>query len=97
MEDTKASGQPPVAPGRLQQAMRQHPLLSFFVLAYAISWVLFIPYVLSEWGVLRGNFTFTYILHTFGPSLAAIIVTGVTQGKAGVHRLRQRVRQWRAG
>lgn len=55
----------------LQGFVRRHPLFCFFLLAYAISWILVIPYVLSEWGILQGDFTVMYVLHTFGPSLAA--------------------------
>jgi membrane protease YdiL (CAAX protease family) len=76
--------------------MCQHPLLFYFFLAYAISWILFIPYVLAEWGVLQGNYTIFYILHTFGPTLAAIAMTAAIAGKTGLHELRQRIRQWRA-
>jgi membrane protease YdiL (CAAX protease family) len=77
----------------LQQWMRQHPLFSYFFLAYAISWIVFIPYVLAERGILQGNYTFFYLLHVFGPAIAAIVVTYITMGKAGLHELRQRIRQ----
>jgi membrane protease YdiL (CAAX protease family) len=80
----------------LKQVMRRHPLFFFFLLAYAISWILFIPYVLAEWGILQGNYTLFYIFHTFGPALAAIAMTAVIAGRAGLHELRQRIRQWRA-
>lgn len=83
------------APHSLQQWMRQHPLFSYFFLAYAISWIVFIPYVLAERGILQGNYTFFYILHVFGPAIAAIMVTFITAGKAGLHELRQRIRQVR--
>ena len=36
-----------------------------------------------------------YVLHTFGPALAAITMTRIIAGKAGLHELRQRIRQWR--
>jgi membrane protease YdiL (CAAX protease family) len=77
----------------LQQWIHQHPLISYFFLAYAISWILFIPYVLAEWGILSGNYMLFYLLHTFGPAFAAVIITAVIAGKAGVQELRQRIRQ----
>jgi len=80
----------------LQQVMRQHALFSYFLLAYVISWIMFIPYVLAEWGILQGNYTIFYIFHTFGPALAAIVMTAIIAGQTGLHELRQRVRQWRA-
>ncbi len=76
--------------------MRQHPLFFFFLLAYAFSWILFIPYVLAEWGILHGDFTIFYILHTFGPALAAIVMTAIIAGQPGLQNLRQRIRQRRA-
>jgi membrane protease YdiL (CAAX protease family) len=96
METSKASAQSTVASKSLPQWMRQHPLFSFFFIAYAFSWIVFIPYVLAEWGILTGNFTIFYIIHTFGPALAAIALTSVISGRTGLQNLRQRVRQWRA-
>ena len=77
--------------------MRQHPLFFFFLMAYTFSWILLIPSVLSAWGILPGDFTVMFVLHTFGPALAAIIMTGIVEGRAGLLSLRQRIRQWRAG
>jgi membrane protease YdiL (CAAX protease family) len=77
--------------------MRQHPLLFFFLMSYVFSWIISIPYVLSAWGILKVNFHFTFILKPFaGPTLAAIIMTSITEGKAGLLRLRQRLQQRRA-
>ena len=91
-----SGGQSKIAIKSLKRLMQGHPLVFYFLLAYMISWILFIPYVLAEWGVLQGNYTIFYILHTFGPALAAITMTGIIAGKAGLHELRRRIRQWRA-
>jgi membrane protease YdiL (CAAX protease family) len=96
MNASSVSSQSVPASKGLKETMRRHPLFSFFFLAYAISWVLFIPYVLAEWGYLEGNYNFFYILHVFGPALAAIVTTSVVDGKAGWQNMRQRIRQWRA-
>jgi membrane protease YdiL (CAAX protease family) len=78
--------------------MRQHPLFFFFFIAYAFSWIISIPYVLSAWDIVKGDFGPMFILKPFvGPTLAAILMTGVTEGKAGLLRLRQRLQQRRAG
>jgi membrane protease YdiL (CAAX protease family) len=79
--------------------MRQHPLFFFFLMAYAFSWIISMPYVLASWGILPpGAYTNVFILKPFaGPTLAAILMTGVTEGKAGLLRLRQRLQQRRAG
>lgn len=80
----------------LQQWAREHPLFSYFFLAYAFSWIVFIPYVLAERNILQGNYTFFYTLHVFGPAIAAIVMTSIIAGKAGLQELRQRIRQVRA-
>ena len=77
--------------------MSNHPLPFYFFLAYAITWVLLIPYTLSVWGIIGGDWTAAFILHTFGPAIAAIIVTAAVEGKGGVLGLRDRIRQWRVG
>ena len=81
---------------RIRQSMQQHPLLFFFLLAYAISWILSIPYILAEWGLIQGDMTIVFVLKSFGPFAAALIMTRITQGQAGIKALRDRIRQWRA-
>lgn len=98
MEPSKASGQSTATSRSLRQGMRQHPLFFFFLLAYAGSWLISTPYVLSVWGILPGDYTIAFILKPFaGPTLAAIIMTGTIEGKAGLRLLRQRLRQRRTG
>jgi len=78
--------------------MRKHPLFFFFFMAYAFSWIISLPYVLSVWRILPGDYTNVFALKQWvGPALAAIIMTSIIEGKAGVRRLRNRIRQWRAG
>jgi membrane protease YdiL (CAAX protease family) len=76
-----------------------HPLFSFFFIAYTFSWITFVPYVLSQWGILpkATSYTLFHVVHTYGPAVAAIIMIRMTEGKAGLIRLRSRIRQWRAG
>jgi membrane protease YdiL (CAAX protease family) len=38
-----------------------------------------------------------YVVHTFGPAVAAVIITTVVAGRTGREALRQRMRHWRAG
>lgn len=82
----------------LQRTMREHPLFFFFLIAYAGTWIILIPHILSVWGILKGDFGFLYIIKPFvGPTLAAIIMTRITEGKEGLLRLRRRLGQRRAG
>jgi membrane protease YdiL (CAAX protease family) len=87
------------SPRNLQQMMRQHPLFSFFLLAYAFSWILSIPFILSQWNILPNvqPYQIFFIIKSFGPALAAYIMCRVTEGQAGWQYLRSLIRQWRVG
>jgi len=97
METSKASHQAISTSSSLREVMRQHPLFSFFFMAYAFSWIMSIPYILGQWGVLHGNFIIIFVIKSFGPFLAAYVMTGIMEGKEGVLRLRQSIKQMRAG
>ena len=85
--------------------LARHPLISFFVMAYAFSWIAWSPWVLSEEGVgllpfelsgaTAGLLSAAAIL--LGPTLSVFIMTGVTEGRAGVRRLLHRIVLWRVG
>ena len=85
------------SPKKLKKFILNHPLVSFFLMAYGFSWILSIPFILSEWGVLKGNFQVVFVLKSFGPFAAAYIITGIVEGKEGLLRLRQRIKQMQAG
>ena len=79
-----------------------HPLVFFFLIAYAAAWLVWAPVVLSETGA--GLLTFTIPPHvvagviaagTFAPTLSAFIMTGITEGRVGIHRLLRRYVLWR--
>lgn len=81
-----------------------HPLIAYFVLAFGLMWLFVVPLGLSRShgsGVLpydlsEGFGNTLYLLGTFiGPTVAALVVTGVTEGRAGVARLLKRFVQWR--
>ncbi len=86
----------------------RYPLIAFFGLAYGISWLVWMPYILSldGFGVLpfrypdliEGN-QLTAILPGayLGPLAAAFTVTVVTEGRAGLRRWRRRLFQVRVG
>ena len=62
--------------------IRRFPLVAYFVLAYAFTWWV---YPLLRFNPLIG------LLGLFGPALAAIVVTAVTDGRPGVRALLGRV------
>ncbi len=71
-------------------------LIAYFVLAYAISWAVGIPLALSARKIIPQVFPpWTHYLVAYGPLLAAVIVTFVTQGKNGLKELGKRMVMWR--
>lgn len=77
---------------------KQHPLVAYFVLAYAITWALQIPLVAEKQGWVQASAPFSvHYLAAFGPMLAAIIVTGLTQGGGGIRALLAGLLKWRVG
>jgi membrane protease YdiL (CAAX protease family) len=96
----------PAQPASAHQGLlARHPLVSFFVMAYAFSWLVWTPWVLGEDGAgllpiklsdaTSGLLNAAAILA--GPTLAAFIMTGTTEGRAGVRRLLGRYVLWRVG
>ena len=97
MGSSESSGQPPLTSDGIRGAMLKHPLLSYFSMAYAIKFIVLIPYTLAAWGIISGDWTAAFVLATFGPFVAGIIMVNLTEGKAGLSRLRHSVMQWRVG
>lgn len=81
---------------KLLQTIKNHPLMFFFIIAYAFSWILSIPFILSEWGVLRGNYQAVFAIKSFGPFVASFLMTYILEGKEGMKRLKMRIKQTRA-
>jgi uncharacterized protein len=71
----------------LVSLIRRYPLITFFVLAYALSWW---PWILYSFDLLPNPIV------GFGPFLAALVVLALTEGKSGVGRLVRRMVRWRA-
>jgi uncharacterized protein len=99
---TTAPARPASAP---QGLLARHPLVSFFVMAYAFSWIVWTPWVLGEDGAgllpidisetASGYLNAAAILA--GPTLSAFIMTATTEGREGVRRLLGRYVLWRVG
>lgn len=70
--------------------VRRNPLVSFFVLAYGLSWAYWIPLALVGVRTAPGSST-THEPGLLGPALAAFIITGLTEGGAGVVAVAKRL------
>jgi membrane protease YdiL (CAAX protease family) len=71
---------------RISGLVRHHPLITFFILAYALSWW---AWILYPFGLIPNP------VASFGPFLAAMIVLALTEGKAGLLGLFRRMIRWR--
>lgn len=76
----------------------RHALLLYFLLAYAFSWAIEIPVALSMQGVISTQVPpALYYFASFGPFLAALLVTIIAEGSDGVYRLFVGLAKWRVG
>ena len=85
--------------------VRRHGLVTFYALAYLVSWLVWLPYVLSRDGLGVLGFSFPQLLGTsqfagvllgayLGPLGAAFIVTAVAEGRPGLRRWTGRLFRW---
>ena len=86
----------------IRGAIKRHPLLAFFILANALSWTAWVPYILSNNGLGVWDYTFELGQITgmlpgayLGPLSAAFIVTLTTGGRAGLRTWVGRLWRWR--
>ena len=83
--------------------IKRHPLVAYFVIAFAGTWILFVPILLSGRGLGLIHLPDTaglilFVLATYaGPFLAAFITTRVIEGQPGVRAWFRRMVQWQVG
>src|SRR5918994_276464 len=85
----------------LKNAIRNHPVVTYFALTFTISWggVLL---VMGEWAGMAataptGDLRFVYVLLAMlaGPSISSMLLTTILDGGNGVRALRLRSLKWR--
>jgi uncharacterized protein len=83
--------------------IKRHPLLTFFGLALAISWV-GILLVIGGPGAIPGASEqverlslFVMLVWLAGPSIAGVLLTAFVEGRVGLAELRSRLLRWRVG
>jgi membrane protease YdiL (CAAX protease family) len=90
---------------RKSSVLTRRPVLSFFVLAYFISWAIWIPIVVAYY---RNPFPISFaqtplvlillaFLGFFGPTFSALILAAFEEGSRGIRRLLSGWRLWRVG
>ena len=68
------------------------PVSAFFILTFCISWIFWIPMIFmgAENSILR-------IAGTFGPIIAALLITGFKHGSGGIAELLKPFKIWKVG
>jgi membrane protease YdiL (CAAX protease family) len=87
-----------------QGLLARRPLVFYFLIAFAFTWALLFSVLLSKdglgllpYGVSPAMARLIAPASLLGPSVAALIVTGATEGWAGIGRLLRRIVRWRVG
>jgi|GEM_PF-4941750 len=78
--------------------LKRHPVVAYFLLAYAISRAVELPLVASAQGWLQAPVPpAIHYLASFGPMVSALIVIVVTEGSQGLRQLLAGLLKWRVG
>src|SRR5918998_1503356 len=73
----------------VSSVVKRHPLITFFVLTYALSWVAYPMWALGLYPIAP--------VFSFAPFLVALVVLAITRCKSGVGGLLRRMVRWRVG
>ena len=97
---TESSGltRPNFMTNAFNTVLKRHPVVAYFVLAYAISWAIELPLAAVAQGWLHVPVPFgLHYLAAFGPMLSALLVTAATEGRPGIRQLLAGLLKWRVG
>ena len=75
----------------MAQSIRRYPLVTFFILAFAITWVVWVPRLAGLQTGAVGQ------VWTWAPAIAALLAAALTGGRAAVRDLGARLVRWRVG
>src|SRR5215510_9603909 len=82
----------------LKSFVKRNPLISMYVLLFVLSWPGLIWEVLYSQGLAASQSPIIVSLFTgWGPGIAAVIVTAILAGRAGVRELLGGFLRWRVG
>jgi membrane protease YdiL (CAAX protease family) len=81
--------------------IQRHPLVSYFALAYGITWGGIILFLASKGfqlsAIQLSEFPLVALLMLLGPSTSGLVLTAVLDGRAGFRDLGTRLTRWRVG
>src|SRR5215210_8359537 len=73
------------------QVIRRHPLVTFFLLAFGITWIVWVPRAAGVPVGVVGQ------VWTWAPAIAALLAAALTGGRDAVRDLGARLVRWRVG
>ncbi|MFX0060450.1 MAG: type II CAAX prenyl endopeptidase Rce1 family protein, partial [Candidatus Heimdallarchaeota archaeon] len=76
--------------------INKHPLTSYFIIAWITTWLLALPFILNQFGLISVNPDW-HFLGALGPTIAAIIVVYLSEKKEGIKKLLQTSFKWKVG
>ena len=91
---------PAQSPSVLSSLPARYPLVSYFLIAFGFSWLMYLPGPLMYYGVMSLSddvIRLLAIAGLLGPILSGFIMTAVTEGRPGIVRLLRRIVCWRVG
>jgi CAAX protease family protein len=78
--------------------VKRHSLISMYLAMFVIAWSVMIPQALYSQGILSAPLpAFLEILTGWAPGIAAIVITTIVMGRAGIRELLKRFLVWRVG
>jgi hypothetical protein len=78
--------------------IKEHPLLAYSALAYAITWAMALAIAASVQGWIGLSIpNSAHFLTSYGPMLSALIVTAFVSGTTGIRELVGRMTRWQVG
>ena len=75
--------------------VKRHPLITFFVLAYALAWIIESPLVFLRDSITDAQGQVFYILSANVVSVVAIVLTAIVLGRGTLCKLLGRLLIWR--
>jgi membrane protease YdiL (CAAX protease family) len=86
------------AASRPQRLLRDHPLTTFFALAFGLTWAVWVPRALHSQGLLDAQWAVDLgAVWSWLPAVAALLTAALTRGRAGLREWAARLVRWRIG
>ena len=82
---------------RIANSLSRHPVVSFYILAFAISWLGGVPQAALSRNLVPFRSPIFDLLFIGGPAFAAFIMTVALSGRIGLRDLFARLFRWRVG